>query len=170
MALQALYQLDVRGEEFGPEAVQFLRDSTRDPEVYFFARRLAEGAWAWRREADLLIEEAAEHWRIHRMAPVDRNIIRLATWEMCRADDIPERVAIDQAIEMAKEFSAAEAPGFVNGVLDRVLRLAREQGLVAEEEAADAEEAADGQGDEAAAGTDEGAADAEEAGQGQDGV
>jgi len=153
IALQALYQLDVRGEEFGPDTVAFLLDSTRDPEVYFFARRLTEGAWAWRRDADRLIEQAAEHWRIHRMAPVDRNIIRLATWEICQADDIPERVALDQAIEIAKEFSAAEAPAFVNGVLDRVLRLAREQGLLGDDAAGRAaaphdgtEEAEGGQG------------------------
>jgi N utilization substance protein B len=132
MALQALYQLDVRGEAFDAETVDFLRGSTRDPETYFFARRLAEGAWGWREQADRLIEAAAEHWRVARMAAVDRNILRLATWEICRAPDIPERVSIDQAIELAKAFSTAEAPGFVNGVLDRVLHLAREQGLVAE--------------------------------------
>ena len=134
MALQALYQLDVRGEALGAETVDFLRGSTRDPETYFFARRLAEGAWGHREEADLLIEAAAEHWHVARMAAVDRNILRLATWEICEAPDIPERVSIDQAIELAKAFSTAEAPGFVNGVLDRVLRLAREQGLVAEAE------------------------------------
>jgi len=136
MAVQALYQLDVRGQPFGAEAVDFLRGSTQDPEAYFFARRLAEGAWGWREEADALIEEAAEHWHVARMAAVDRNILRLATWEICRAPDIPERVSIDQAIELAKAFSTAEAPGFVNGVLDRVLRLARERGLVAEAEEA----------------------------------
>jgi N utilization substance protein B len=143
IALQALYQMDVRGEEFGPETVAFLRDSTRDPQVYFFARRLAEGAWPWRRHGDLLIEEAAEHWRVARMAAVDRNILRLATWEICQAPDIPVRVSIDQAIELAKAFSAAEAAAFVNGVLDRVLRLARERGLVAggEGESASDEEA-----------------------------
>jgi len=131
IALQALYQMDVRDEAFGPGVLGFIRDSTADPEVYFFARRLVEGVAAWRTEADRLIEEAAEHWRIPRMPPVDRNILRLATWEICRAPDIPERVAIDQAIELAKMFSSAEAPAFVNGVLDRVLRLACERGLVA---------------------------------------
>jgi transcription antitermination factor NusB len=122
IALQALYQLDLRGDEFGPEMVEFLRSSTDDPEVYFFARRLTEGVWAWRREADRLIEQAAEHWRIDRMAPLDRNVLRLATWEICECPDIPPRVAIDQAIELAKRFSAAESGAFVNGVLDRVLR------------------------------------------------
>jgi len=123
IALQALYQLDLRGEEFGPEIVEFLRESTDDPEVYFFSRRLTEGTWAWRAEADRLIQEAAEHWRIERMAPLDRNVLRLATWELGQCPDIPPRVAIDQAIELAKRFSAAESGAFVNGVLDRVLRL-----------------------------------------------
>ncbi len=144
VALQALYQLDVRGEVPDAETVDFLRGSTRDPEVYFFARRLAEGAWSWREEADRLIGEAAEHWDVRRMPAIDRNILRLAAWEICRAPDIPERVSIDQAIELAKAFSTAEAPGFVNGVLDHVLRLARERGLVMEDEASDAEAEAEG--------------------------
>ena len=125
IALQALYQLDLRNEDFGPEMVEFLRSSTDDPEVYFFGRRLTEGAWAWRAEADRFIQEAAEHWRIDRMAPLDRNILRLATYEICQCSDIPPRVAIDQAIELAKRFGAAESGAFVNGVLDRVLRLVK---------------------------------------------
>ena len=125
IALQALFQLDVRGEAFGPEIVEFLRASTAEPEVYFFARRLTEGAWAWREEADRLISQAAEHWHISRMAPLDRNVLRLAAYEICQCDDIPDRVAIDQAIELAKKFSSAESGSFVNGVLDRVLRLAK---------------------------------------------
>jgi transcription antitermination factor NusB len=125
IALQALYQLDLRNEDFGPETVEFLRSSTDDPEVYFFGRRLTEGAWGWRAEADRLIQEAAEHWRIERMAPLDRNILRLATYEICQCADIPPRVAIDQAIELAKRFSAAESGAFVNGVLDRVLRIVK---------------------------------------------
>jgi N utilization substance protein B len=127
IALQALYQLDLRGEDFDSGIVEFLRSSTDDPEVYQFARRLTEGAWAWRAEADLLIQAAAEHWKLQRMAPLDRNILRLATYEICQCPDIPDRVAIDQAIELAKRFSAAESGSFVNGVLDHVLRTHREQ-------------------------------------------
>jgi N utilization substance protein B len=125
IALQALYQLDVRNEEFGPECVEFLRSSTADPEVYFFARQLTEGTWQARVETDKLLEQAAEHWRVDRMAPIDRNILRLATFEICHCPDVPLRVAIDQAIELAKRFSAAEAGSFVNGVLDKILRLAK---------------------------------------------
>ena len=133
IALQALYQLDVRREDLGPEIVEFLRESTKEPEVYFFARRLTEGTWAWREEADRLIREAAEHWRPERMAILDRNILRLAAYEISQCPDIPPRVAIDQAIELAKRFSSAESGAFVNGVLDKILR------LVKGEEAAGAE-------------------------------
>jgi len=140
IALQALYQLDVRGEEFEPDVVAFIRESTADPEVYFFARRLVEGAWPWRAEADRLIQAAAEHWRIDRMPPVDRNILRLATWELCQAPDIPDRVALDQAIELAKRFGAAESGAFVNGVLDHVLRLAKGETAVPASEMPDVPE------------------------------
>jgi transcription antitermination factor NusB len=131
IALQALYQLDVRHEDVGSELVEFLRESTQDPDVYFFARRLTEGAWGWREEADKLIREAADNWRLERMAVVDRNILRLATYEIAQCEDIPPRVAIDQAIELAKRFSAGESGGFVNGILDRILRIVK-----GEEEAA----------------------------------
>jgi len=125
IALQALYQLDVRREDVTAEMIEFLRESTKDPEVYFFARRLTEGAWAWRAEADRLIGAAAEHWRLERMAVLDRNVLRLAAYEISQCPDIPPRVAIDQAIELAKRFSAAESPAFVNGVLDKILRLVK---------------------------------------------
>ena len=125
ISLQALYQLDVRREDVTDEMVEFLRESTKDPEIYFFARRLAEGAWCWRTDADRLINEAAEHWRLDRMAVLDRNILRLAAYEISQCPDIPPRVAIDQAIELAKRFSAAESASFVNGVLDKILRLVK---------------------------------------------
>jgi N utilization substance protein B len=125
IALQALYQLDVRREDLSAEMVEFLRESTKDPEVYFFSRRLTEGAWGWRAEADRLIGQAAEHWRLERMAVLDRNILRLAAYEISQCPDIPYRVAIDQAIELAKRFSAAESAAFVNGVLDKILRLVK---------------------------------------------
>jgi transcription antitermination factor NusB len=128
IALQALYQLDVRREDLGPEIVEFLRESTKEPEVYFFARRLTEGVWAWREEADGLIREAAEHWRPERMAILDRNILRLAAYEISQCPDIPPRVAIDQAIELAKRFSSAESGAFVNGVLDKILRIVKGEG------------------------------------------
>lgn len=144
IAMQAMYMLDLCGEDWSPKAVEFVRESTRDPEIYLFARELAEAAWAWRDQADDLIERAAEHWHIDRMAVLDRNILRLATWEIARRDDIPDRVSLDQAIELAKTFGAAESGGFVNGVLDHVLRIVRQN---REAEEADAGEATDAPSD-----------------------
>jgi N utilization substance protein B len=134
IALQALYQLDICREPFGPETVEFIRESTKDAEVYLFARRLAEGAWNWRAEADKLIEQAAEHWRIDRMAILDRSLLRMTTYELAQCPDIPPRVAIDQAIELAKRFGAAESSSFVNGVIDKVLRLIKGEGATANDE------------------------------------
>jgi transcription antitermination factor NusB len=122
LAVQALYQWDVRGEDFDAQADDFLAESTQDSEVYFFARELAFGARAFSDKADEWIMKAAAHWEMNRMAVVDRNILRLAIYEMLDRIDIPPRVAIDQAIELAKRFGTAESGGFVNGILDHVLR------------------------------------------------
>jgi N utilization substance protein B len=125
LAMQALYQWDLRGKDFDDQASDFLSESTQDPEVYFFARELTLGAWSFRKKADVWIRQAATHWEVERMAAVDRNILRLAIYEMLGREDIPPRVAIDQAIELAKRFGAAESGAFVNGILDHVLREAK---------------------------------------------
>lgn len=135
LAVQALYQWDLRGRDFAEQADDFLAESTKDPEVYFFARELTQGAWAFRKESDRWIKRAAAHWEMKRMAAVDRNILRLAIYEMLGRSDIPPRVAIDQAIELAKRFGTAESGGFVNGILDHVLR---EAPIAAEGQAEDA--------------------------------
>jgi len=121
LAVQALYQWDLRGEEFDAGAADFLAESTRDSEVFFFARELTFGAHEFAADADRWIMQAAAHWEMKRMAAVDRNILRLAIYEMLGREDIPVRVAIDQAIELAKRFGSAESGAFVNGILDRVL-------------------------------------------------
>ncbi len=127
LAIQALYQWDLRGEDFDDHVSDFLAESTQDPEVYFFARELTIGAWNFRSQADEAIREAAVHWEVSRMAAVDRNILRLGIYEIVERFDIPARVALDQAIELAKRFGTAESGAFVNGILDHVLRKHRPQ-------------------------------------------
>lgn len=68
------------------------------------------------------IEESAVNWRVSRMSVLDRNIIRLAAYEMMFKDDVPPRVAIDEAIELAKRYCAEDSPGFINGILDAILK------------------------------------------------
>jgi transcription antitermination protein NusB len=107
-AVIALYQADVTGrplvELVGGEATRF-------------SKELAVGTWAERGHLDELIERHAVDWSVDRIAPLERNILRVALFELLHRPDVPAEVAIDEAIEAAKELCSADAPGFVNGVL-----------------------------------------------------
>jgi N utilization substance protein B len=85
-----------------------------------FTVELAEGVDRHREELDEVIAEYSEGWELSRIAPLEKNIMRVAIFEMNYSDDVPAEVAIDEAVEMAKKFSRAEAPGFVNGILGAV--------------------------------------------------
>jgi N utilization substance protein B len=91
---------------------------TGEPAEY--ACQLAAGAWADRERYDAMIAEVSEHWEVSRMAVVDRNILRLALYELLARPDVPVRVVMDEAIEMGREFGEAETPQFINGVLDAI--------------------------------------------------
>ena len=123
IALTFLYQWDVRGEDVLPEMDDLLIKDRREPDVADYVKALVHGTIEHREEIDRRISEAAEHWRIERMAVLDRNVMRMATFEMAfRKDDVPPKVAINEAIELAKRFSTGESGAFVNGVLDRIKR------------------------------------------------
>jgi N utilization substance protein B len=87
-----------------------------------FTIELAEGVEEHRDELNEVIAEYAEGWELSRIAPLEKNIMRVAIFEMNHRDDVPSEVAIDEAVEMAKKFSGSEAPGFVNGILGAVDR------------------------------------------------
>lgn len=109
----ALYQRDVTGRPLGE-----LVDSGATP----FTRELVEGVDGRRRELDALIEGHSVGWALDRIAPLERNIMRVALYELLHRDDVPAEVAIDEAVEAAKELCGAQAPGFVNGILGAVQR------------------------------------------------
>lgn len=94
--------------------------SEDEPAVKRFARELILGTWTHRSRLDAQIAEVAENWDIHRMAVVDRNILRLACYELLVLGDVPPKVAINEAINLAKRYGAADSGAFVNGVLDRI--------------------------------------------------
>jgi transcription antitermination protein NusB len=112
-AVVALYQEDVTGRPFGE-----LLAGDAPP----FARELAEGARADREQLDALIERHATGWALDRIAPLERNILRVALYELLHRPDVPDEVAIDEAVEAAKELCGTEAPGFVNGILGAAQR------------------------------------------------
>jgi transcription antitermination protein NusB len=112
-AIFALYQRDVTGRPL-PELL--------DPRATEFTRELVEGVDADLERLDALIERYAQDWTVDRIAPLERNILRVALHELLDRDDIPAEVAIDEAVETAKELCAAEAPAFLNGILGSVQR------------------------------------------------
>jgi N utilization substance protein B len=112
-AVVALYQADVTGR---PALDLLGRDATP------FTRELVEGTLRDRAELDELIERHASGWSLDRIAPLERNILRVALHELLHRDDVPAEVAIDEAVEAAKELCSSDAPGFVNGILGAVQR------------------------------------------------
>jgi N utilization substance protein B len=97
------------------------RSAQGDPPVSAYAAELVEGVVAHAAEIDEIIAEHAAGWTLARLPPVDRNILRVAVFELRWREDIPDRVAIDEAVELAKSVSTERSPGFVNGLLAGVL-------------------------------------------------
>jgi N utilization substance protein B len=123
-ALQMLFAADVAGTRPDELARNFwseLADGELDEEGREFATRLALGALAHLEEVDDRIKSRAEHWRIDRMATVDRNVLRLAVYEFLH-EPTPRTVAINEALEVARRFSTYEATQFINGILDAIKR------------------------------------------------
>ena len=125
-ALKALYVYDVRGD-LSEEKLQALAESEDLNEVPQFGRELARGVIEQQQMLDEIVQNTAENWRLDRMPIVDRNILRLGTYELLFQADTPPKVAINEAIEMAKKFSTENSPMFVNGVLDKIFTTHAEQ-------------------------------------------
>ena len=122
LALQYLYQWDFHGREEA-EAGDLFWESRREGEkVISFAREIVEGVKAHKEEIDRLIEAHSRNWKLYRMSRVDRNILRIAVYELLCCPDIPPKVSIDEAIEVGKKFGTTESGAFVNGILDQVCR------------------------------------------------
>ena len=120
LALQLMYQLDLRGDEILEDVNESLAPGAGDPEMLEFARELVHGCREKRAEIDRQIEEVAKNWQLKRMAAIDRNILRLGAFEMIYCPDMPPKVAINEALELAKRYSTAQSSRFVNGILDRL--------------------------------------------------
>jgi transcription antitermination protein NusB len=102
------------------EAVDLPPPTVEDTAIQTFAEPLIRGTLEHETEVDAQIKKYARNWDIHRMAVVDRNILRLAIYEMLHRDDIPPVVSINEAVDIAKRFSTEESGKFVNGILDKV--------------------------------------------------
>ena len=122
-ALQLLYQLDVRGsDDPADQTVEFWTRHPVDAEARAFADDLVAGTKQNQGKIDGLIAQSAEHWDLERMSAVDRNILRATVYELLWHPEVPPKVAINEAIEIAKKFGTRESSRFINGVLDRIAR------------------------------------------------
>ena len=117
-ALQMLYAMDLT--EYQPDQVfagfYAIQDLNRD--AFYYARRLVDGVHSHQEEIDIVLQRYAEHWKLHRMAAVDRNLLRLGLFELMFVKEIPFPIIINEALEIVKEFSDAEGTQFLNGILD----------------------------------------------------
>ncbi len=119
VALQFLYQWDLIGEQ-ACEAESFIRKSEAQGVAATFALELIEGCRALITELDKTIRAASDHWTIERMPVIDRNILRLGAYELLHRPDVPPKVAINEAIELAKTYGGKDSGAFVNGILDKI--------------------------------------------------
>ncbi len=138
LALQFLFVLDYQSDLEGTD-LDYALDALLDEELHgagatqdairetkVFARELVAGVRAHSEAIDALLDKAASNWELARMAGVDRNALRIGCYELLHADDVPTKVAINEAIELGKRYSTAQSGAFINGILDRIRK---DQGL-----------------------------------------
>jgi len=121
LALRLLFQMDV-GNAPLEDVLASLDQRPQAAETIEFARCLLEGAVAQRAIIDEVLERYAREWSLDRMASVDRNVLRIATYEILFCPEIPPSVSVDEAVEMVKKYSTAESGKFVNGILGNLVR------------------------------------------------
>lgn len=119
-ALQILYQIDIRKDPPEKLIAEFWNAEEFESEVRDFAEALVKGAVANTKKIDEIISKCASNWKLSRMAAIDRNVLRLAAYELLFCGDIPPKVSINEAVDLAKKFGDMESGKFVNGILDRI--------------------------------------------------
>ncbi len=120
VAFQVLYQEDLNPRHNPALGDQLIERRLRADDMRTFARDLVAGVHRHREEVDTALERIAANWSLKRMAATDRNVLRLGVYELIHGD-VPGKVAIDEAVELAKRFGSAQSAAFVNGILDKVM-------------------------------------------------
>jgi N utilization substance protein B len=119
-ALQMLFAIDATGNDVDQAISDFWRELPGDAEGREYAEQLVRGVRDGSERLDERIRAASQNWRLERMARIDRNALRLGTYELLTRTDVPRAVVLDEAVELAKRFGGEESSKFVNGVLDRI--------------------------------------------------
>jgi len=122
VALCLLYQIEIMKSEAAQSTQAYLEEFPQKQEVVDFASQLVKGVLGEKVLIDSLVKKHVKNWEIERMAVIDRNIIRIACFELLFLEDIPPKVSINEAIEIAKRYGDIDSPRFVNGVLDKIYK------------------------------------------------
>lgn len=122
LAFRLLFQTDVGGVPLAEVLTSAREASEASDDVWEFARELAEGAWQEREESDAVITKYSAGWSLDRMPNADRNLMRLAIYEIKHRPDIPQSVSINEAVELAKQYSTQDSAKFINGILGSFVR------------------------------------------------
>lgn len=120
--MQALYQLDVQGPDAFELLERFFQEAEQDEQVRKLASEWIKGTWENLQSCDQPIIDSTIKWQFSRLSPVDKSILRLSVYQLRFCPEIPPKVVINEAIELAKKFSTDKSPAFVNGVLDAILK------------------------------------------------
>jgi len=120
LAVQALYQLEIRNEPSPATLAHFWEQCEAGPRARAFALQLIDGVRDSREQVDAVIEKSAENWKLDRLSTVDLSVLRVACYELMSCRETPVNVVLDEAIEVARRFGTTESAMFVNGVLDRI--------------------------------------------------
>jgi N utilization substance protein B len=120
IALQMLYQMEVNPVDPQEALALLWRNVSAGRETREFVERIVQGVHANRQEIDQVIARHSEHWRLDRMDWVDRSILRMGVFELLFCDDIPHKVAMNEAVDLGKKFGAEESGAFINGILDKI--------------------------------------------------
>ena len=120
LAMQALFSMDMSCAFSAESLADYRKSFPPKKHVTPFFKRLTEGVLEHRSDLDTVIERYSSNWKVHRMACVDRNVLRLAVFELLYCDDIPAKVSINEAIDIAKKYGASESGSFINGILDSI--------------------------------------------------
>ena len=127
-ALKILYQIEITKDDYNDSLRAFWETESRTEEIVReFAGQLVRGVKENIKKIDETISKYATNWQIERMAVVDRNILRIATFEILCLDDIPPKVSINEAVDMAKKYGDTNSGKFVNGILDKISKVKSEQ-------------------------------------------
>jgi transcription antitermination protein NusB len=122
LALRMLYQVETAGEAPELALTRYCEIFPYQKDIIDYARLLLSGVIREQEAIDKYIETASEHWRLGRTTYIDRSVLRLGVFEMLFSEDVPPKVAIDEAIEMAKKYGNEESRDFINGVLDKIFK------------------------------------------------